>query len=37
VMGDGSVVAYAGGIGRRELEVAAGETAVDALRRELSG
>ena len=37
LMGDGSVVAYAGGIGRRELEVAAGETAVDALRRELSG
>jgi hypothetical protein len=37
VMGDGSVVAYEGGIDRRELELAAGETAVDVLRRELSG
>ena len=34
-MGDGSAVAYAGGIGRRELELDRGETVVDALRREL--
>ncbi len=36
LMGDGSLVAYAGGIGRRPLDAAPDETAVDALRRELS-
>ena len=37
LMGDGSLVAYAGGIGRRALEAEGDETPVDTLRRELSG
>jgi hypothetical protein len=36
VMGDGALVAYAGGLGRRRLEPAAGESAFDAVRRELA-
>ena len=35
LMGDGSLVAYAGGIGRRALEAAPDETPLGALRREL--
>jgi hypothetical protein len=35
LMGDGALVAYSGGIGRRELEVSHGESLVAALRREL--
>lgn len=35
VMGDGSLVAFAGGVGRRPIEPAEGETAFDAVRREL--
>jgi hypothetical protein len=35
VMGDGSVVAYAGGMGRRQLEPPPDESAFDAVRREL--
>jgi cyanophycinase-like exopeptidase len=35
VMGDGSLVAFTGGIGRRELE-SAEESPFDAVRRELS-
>jgi hypothetical protein len=35
VMGDGGLVAYAGGIRRRTLEPGAGESHFDALRREL--
>jgi hypothetical protein len=34
-MGDGALVAYAGGIGRRELELKRGESVIEALRREL--
>lgn len=36
VKGDGSVVAYTGGIGRRELQLKRGESPIDALRRELA-
>jgi hypothetical protein len=36
VMGDGSLVAYAGGMGRRRLEPRQGESAYDAVRRELA-
>ena len=36
VMGDGSVVAYAGGMGRRQLEPRPGESAFEAVRRELA-
>jgi hypothetical protein len=35
VMGDGRLVAYAGGMGRRELEAESDEAAFDAVRREL--
>lgn len=35
VMGDGSVVPFAGGVMRRRLEVREGESAYDAVRREL--
>jgi hypothetical protein len=35
VMGDGSLVAFAGGVGRRRLDPQAGETVFDAIRREL--
>ena len=35
VMGDGSVVAYSGGMGRRQLEPRPGESAFEAVRREL--
>jgi hypothetical protein len=35
VMGDGGLVAYAGGMGRRELEADSDEAAFDAVRREL--
>ncbi len=37
VMGDGAVVAFAGGVRRRPLEPLAGETPFDAIRRELAG
>jgi hypothetical protein len=37
VMGDGSLVAYGGGMGRRRLERRDGESAFDAVRRELAG
>jgi hypothetical protein len=37
VMGDGSLVPYAGGVRRRKLEPHAGESEVDAVRRELEG
>ena len=36
LMGDGALVAYAGGIGRRELDLKRGESVTDALRRELT-
>jgi hypothetical protein len=36
VMGDGSLVAFAGGIGRRELESPGDESPFDAVRRALS-
>lgn len=36
VRGDGEIVGYAGGIGRRQLEPRRGESVFDALRRELS-
>ena len=36
LMGDGSLVPYSGGIGRHELDVAKGESLVDALRRALT-
>jgi hypothetical protein len=35
VMGDGSLVPFAGGVGRQPLEAAGGETAFDAVSREL--
>jgi hypothetical protein len=35
LMGDGSLVAYAGGIGRRALQARGDETPVETLRREL--
>ena len=35
VMGDGSIVPFAGGIGRRTLDPRNGETPFDAVRREL--
>jgi hypothetical protein len=35
LMGDGSLVAYAGGIGRRPLEARGDEAPVETLRREL--
>jgi hypothetical protein len=35
VMGDGTLVAYAGGMGRRKLEPDARQTAFDAVRSEL--
>jgi hypothetical protein len=34
-MGDGGLVAFAGGIGRRPLELEEGETPFDAVRRAL--
>jgi hypothetical protein len=37
VMGDGALVAYSGGVGRRRLESLPGESELDAVRRELSG
>jgi hypothetical protein len=37
VMGDGSVVAFAGGVRRRPLEPRGGQTPFDAVRREFSG
>jgi hypothetical protein len=37
VMGDGRLVAYAGGMGRRELEAGSDEAAFEAIRRELGG
>jgi hypothetical protein len=37
VMGDGRLVPYAGGMGRRELEVDSDEAAFEAVRRELGG
>jgi hypothetical protein len=36
VMGDGSTVAYAGGVQRRALDLGRGETLADALRKELA-
>jgi hypothetical protein len=36
VMGDGTVVAFAGGIGRRPLEPQGGESPFDAVRRALA-
>jgi len=36
LMGDGALVVYAGGIGRRELDLKRGESVTDALRRELT-
>jgi hypothetical protein len=36
VMGDGSLVAFAGSVGRRELEPRRGESELDAVRRALS-
>jgi hypothetical protein len=35
VMGDGRVVAFSGGVGRRPLEPAAGEAPLELVRREL--
>jgi hypothetical protein len=35
VMGDGSLVAFAGGVGRRPLDAGDDETAFDEVRREL--
>jgi hypothetical protein len=35
VMGDGGIVAFAGGLHRRQLESRDGESAFDAVRREL--
>jgi hypothetical protein len=35
VMGDGALVAYAGGVRRRRLEPSASESPIDAVRREL--
>ena len=37
VMGDGALVAYSGGLGRRALEPRGDETVFDAVRRELAG
>lgn len=37
VMGDGSLVPYAGGIRRRELAPLPGESVFETIRRELSG
>ena len=37
VMGDGRLVAYAGGIRRRRLDAEGDEEAIEAVRRELSG
>lgn len=37
VMGDGSVVAFRGGVGRRPLEPREGESPFDAVGHELSG
>jgi ribulose 1,5-bisphosphate carboxylase large subunit-like protein len=37
VMGDGSVVAFGGGVRRRPLEPRGGQTPFDAVRAELSG
>jgi hypothetical protein len=37
VMGDGALVPYAGGVRRRTLEPGEGESALDAVRRELAG
>jgi hypothetical protein len=37
VMGDGSLVAYAGAMGRRPLDANSDETAFEAVRRELAG
>ncbi len=37
VMGDGSVLAFKGGVGRRPLETRADESPFDAVRHELSG
>jgi hypothetical protein len=36
VMGDGEIVAFAGGVSRTRLEARAGESPFDAVRRELS-
>ncbi len=36
VMGDGSIVAFAGGVGRRRLEPSSGESAFDAVRGALA-
>jgi hypothetical protein len=36
VMGDGNVVAFEGGMTRNELELRRGESAFDAVRRELA-
>jgi hypothetical protein len=35
VMGDGRLVAYAGGMGRRELDASSDDAAFEAVRREL--
>jgi hypothetical protein len=37
LMGDGRLVAYAGGLGRRELEAGSDAAAFDAVRRALDG
>jgi hypothetical protein len=37
VMGDGRLVAYAGGMGRRELDATSDQAAFEAVRRELAG
>lgn len=37
VMGDGSIVGFAGGVARRPLEPRSGQTIFDAVRRELAG
>jgi hypothetical protein len=37
VMGDGRLVPYAGGIGRRHLDADSDEAAFEAVRRELGG
>ena len=37
VMGDGSVVAFAGGVRRRSLEPRGGQTPFQAVRRQLGG
>lgn len=37
VMGDGRVIAFSGGVGRRPLEPAAGESPLELMRRELEG